>query len=93
LQTLQSKNYEVFFAEANKIPNILHEIGRCVKLHLEVGEERMSPLIWTNLTNTTTIFFLWDEECKKLLEPRMGLGSEIFKSMESKVSISMSFSF
>jgi hypothetical protein len=28
-----------------------------------------------------------------LLEPRMGLGSEIFKSMESKVSISMSFSF
>ena len=25
---LQSKNYEVFFAEASKIPNILHEIGR-----------------------------------------------------------------
>src|SRR6187402_2164168 len=24
----QSKNYEVFFTEANKIPNILHEIGR-----------------------------------------------------------------
>jgi hypothetical protein len=25
---LQSKNYEVFFAGAGKIPNILHEIGR-----------------------------------------------------------------
>ena len=36
---LQSKNYEVFFTEATKIPNILHEIGRLREVTFrEVGE-------------------------------------------------------
>jgi hypothetical protein len=35
----QVKNYEVFFAEANKIPNLLHEIGRLREITFrEVGE-------------------------------------------------------
>jgi hypothetical protein len=34
-----SKNYEVFFTEAHKIPNILHEIGRLREVTFrEIGE-------------------------------------------------------
>ena len=36
---LQSKNYEVFFVSADKIPNILHEIGRLREITFrEIGE-------------------------------------------------------
>jgi hypothetical protein len=45
LPTLQSKNYEVFFSEAAKIPNILHEIGRLREITFrEVGEGTNEPI-------------------------------------------------
>jgi hypothetical protein len=54
---LHSKNYEVFFAEANQ-SNILHEIGRLREITFrEVGEGTNESIDLTNLTNTTTIFF------------------------------------
>jgi hypothetical protein len=40
----QSKNYEVFFSEAAKIPNILHEIGRLREITFRVGEGTNEPI-------------------------------------------------
>jgi len=42
---LQSKNYEVFFADADKIPNVIHEIGRLREITFrEVGEGTNEPI-------------------------------------------------
>jgi hypothetical protein len=57
------------FAEANKIPNILHEIGRLREILPGKWEgTNEGLLIWTNLTNTTTIFFYGMRMHRKLLE-------------------------
>lgn len=41
---LQSKNYEVFFTQADQIPNILHEIGRLREITFrEVGKAPTNP--------------------------------------------------
>jgi putative hemolysin len=77
---LQSKNYEVFFANANKIPNILHEIGRLREITFrEVGEGTNESIDLDAYDSHYHHLFLWDDEAKKLAGAyRMGLGSEIF---------------
>ena len=77
---LQSKNYEVFFAEASKIPSILHEIGRLREITFrEVGEGTNESIDIDKYDKYYHHMFLWDEAVKKIAGAyRMGLGSEIY---------------
>jgi len=77
---LQSKNYEVFFAEAKDIPNVLHEIGRLREItYREVGEGTNEPIDIDTFDNYYHHMFLWDDDAKKIAGAyRMGLGSEIY---------------
>jgi hypothetical protein len=77
---LQSKNYEVFFADAKMIPNILHEIGRLREITFrEVGEGTNESIDIDKYDQYYHHMFLWDDESKKIAGAyRMGLGSEIY---------------
>jgi putative hemolysin len=78
---LKSKNYEVFLAEAGKIPNILREIGRLREITFrEVGEGTNEAIDLDTFDTYYHHMFLWDNE-KKLIAGayRMGLGSKIFE--------------
>jgi len=77
---LQSKNYEVFFVNASKIPNILHEIGRLREITFrEIGEGTNQPLDLDKYDQYYHHMFLWDEETQKIAGAyRMGLGTEIY---------------
>ena len=77
---LQSKNYEVFFTEASKIPNILHEIGRLREITFrEVGEGTNESIDLDKHDKYYHHLFLWDNETNKIAGAyRMGLGSKIF---------------
>jgi len=78
---LQSKNYEVFFVSADKIPNILHEIGRLREITFrEVGEGTNESLDLDQYDKYYHHMFLWDDNTKMIAGAyRMGLGSEIYK--------------
>lgn len=77
---LQSKNYEVFFAEAKFIPNVLHEIGRLREVTFrEVGEGTNESIDLDKYDRYYRHMFLWDDDTKQIAGAyRMGLGSEIF---------------
>ena len=77
---LQSKNYEVFFASANSIPNVLHEIGRLREITFrEVGEGTNKSIDIDQYDKHYHHMFLWDENAQKIAGAyRMGLGSEIY---------------
>lgn len=77
---LTSKNYEVFFTEASKIPNILHEIGRLREVTFrEVGEGTNESIDIDKYDKYYHHMFLWDSDTKQIAGAyRMGLGSEIF---------------
>jgi len=78
---LQSKNYEVFFTSAKKIPNLLHEIGRSREITFrEVGEGTNTPLDLDKFDKDYHHLILWDLNAKKLVGAyRMGLGKDLFK--------------
>lgn len=78
---LESKNYEVFFANAKDIPNLLHEIGRLREITFrDVGEGTQKAIDLDKYDKYYRHLFLWDREAKCLVGSyRMGLGSEIFK--------------
>ena len=78
---LESKNYEVFLAKKEIIPNILKEIGRLREITFRaIGEG-------TNLSTDLDKFddyyyhmFLWDNEVNKIAGAyRMGMGAEIYE--------------
>ncbi|MBQ0118113.1 MAG: lysophospholipid acyltransferase family protein [Flavobacterium sp.] len=77
---LSSKNYEVFFVSADKIPNILHEIGRLREITFrEIGEGTNESTDIDKFDKYYYHMFLWDSDAKKIAGAyRMGLGSEIF---------------
>jgi putative hemolysin len=77
---LQSKNYEVFFARAKKIPSILHEIGRLREITFrEVGEGTNESIDLDKYDKYYHHLFLWDDDAKKIAGAyRMGLGAEIY---------------
>lgn len=77
---LQSKNYEVFFAGADKIPSILHEIGRLREITFrEVGEGTNESIDLDKFDQYYHHLFLWDDEAQKIAGAyRMGLGGEIY---------------
>ncbi|PVW15340.1 GNAT family N-acyltransferase [Marixanthomonas spongiae] len=78
---LISKNYEVFLAQAETIPNILREIGRLREITFrEVGEGTNNAVDLDDFDAYYHHMFLWDNEAKKLAGAyRMGLGEQIFK--------------
>ena len=77
---LQSKNYEVYFVTADKIPNILHEIGRLREITFrEVGEGTNESLDLDTYDKYYHHMFLWDDETQCIAGAyRMGLGSHIY---------------
>lgn len=77
---LVSKNYEVFFASATKIPNVLHEIGRLREITFrEVGEGTNESIDIDQYDKYYHHMFLWDSDNQCLAGAyRMGLGSEIY---------------
>ncbi len=79
---LQSKNYEVFLAKKEVIPNTLTEIGRLREITFrEVGEGSNNSLDLDPFDDYYYHLFLWDNETKKIAGAyRMGMGAEIFKA-------------
>ncbi|WP_298245953.1 lysophospholipid acyltransferase family protein [uncultured Christiangramia sp.] len=77
---LQSKNYEVFLAKREVIPNILNEIGRLREITFrEVGEGTNKSVDLDKFDDHYHHLFLWDQEAKKIAGAyRMGMGNEIF---------------
>ncbi|MCB0448995.1 MAG: lysophospholipid acyltransferase family protein [Confluentibacter sp.] len=78
---LQSKNYEVFLAQASKIPHVLREIGRLREITFrEVGEGTNEAIDLDDFDNYYHHMFLWDNENNLIAGAyRMGLGSKIFE--------------
>ncbi|MBO0591635.1 lysophospholipid acyltransferase family protein [Cellulophaga sp. E16_2] len=79
---LQSKNYEVFLAVENDMPNILQEIGRQREVTFRaIGEGTNNSIDLDQFDAYYHHLFLWDEQEKAIVGAyRMGLGSEIFKA-------------
>ncbi len=78
---LTSKNYEVYLAPAENIPNILREIGRLREITFrEVGEGTNEAIDLDDFDSYYHHMFLWDNERNILAGAyRMGLGSKIFE--------------
>ncbi|SDR76407.1 Putative hemolysin [Gillisia sp. Hel1_33_143] len=79
---LESRNYEVFLAKKEIIPNILSEIGRLREITFrEIGEGTNNATDLDDFDDYYYHLFLWDNEAKKIAGAyRMGMGSEIFKN-------------
>ena len=78
---LKSKNYEVYLAPAEHIPNILIELGRLREITFrEVGEGTNEAIDLDKFDNYYHHMFLWDAEKNTIAGAyRMGLGSKIFE--------------
>jgi len=78
---LQSKNYEVFFTSADKIPAILHELGRLREITFRaVGEGTNESLDLDQYDKYYHHMFLWDDDTQQIAGAyRMGLGAQIYK--------------
>ena len=78
---LQSKNYEVYLAPAQEIPNILQEIGRLREITFRaIGEGTNEAIDLDKFDRYYYHMFLWDSAKNTLAGAyRMGLGSKIYK--------------
>jgi putative hemolysin len=78
---LESKNYEVFFAPSNKIPNLKFEIGRLREITFrEVGEGTNESIDLDRFDGYYHHLFLWDNVKNGVVGAyRMGLGKDIYK--------------
>ncbi len=64
---LSSKNYFVFFVSADKIPNILHEIGRLREITFRaVGEGTNESIDLDDYDKYYHHMFLWDDETQQI---------------------------
>jgi len=77
---LESKNYEIYLADAPSIPNIIQEIGRLREITFrEIGEGTNKAIDLDKFDTYYHHMFLWDKDEKKIAGAyRMGMGSEIF---------------
>ncbi len=77
---LQSKNYEVFLAKREIVPNILNEIGRLREITFrEVGEGTNKSIDLDGFDEYYHHLFLWDNDAQRIAGAyRMGMGNEIF---------------
>jgi putative hemolysin len=75
-----SKNYRIYLADAESIPEILREIGRLREITFrEVGEGTNKSMDLDRFDNYYKHLFLWDDERKLIVGAyRMGMGAEIF---------------
>ncbi len=80
MRLLSSKNYEVFLAKKECIPNVLHEIGRLREITFrEIGEGTNQSLDLDPFDEYYHHMFLWDNQSKKIAGAyRMGMGDEIY---------------
>jgi len=78
---LESKNYEVFLAPANEMPNTLQEVGRLREITFRaIGEGTNEAIDLDKFDGYYHHMFLWDSDVQKIAGAyRMGLGSEIFE--------------
>lgn len=78
---LESKNYEVFFANTKQVPNLLHEIGRLREITFRnVGEGTNNSIDLDKYDKYYYHLILWDRNANCLVGAyRMGLGKEIYK--------------
>ena len=78
---LTSKNYEIFFTESSKIPNLLREIGRLREITFrEIGEGTNKAIDIDKFDKFYHHLFLWDSDKRRLVGAyRMGLGKNIYK--------------
>lgn len=78
---LESKNYEVFLAKKEIIPNILKEIGRLREITFRaIGEGTNNPIDLDEFDDYYYHMFLWDNDVNKIAGAyRMGMGCEIFE--------------
>lgn len=78
---LESKNYEVFLAKREIVPNIVTEIGRLREITFrEIGEGTNNSTDLDRFDDYYYHMFLWDRDAKKIAGAyRMGMGKEIFK--------------
>ncbi|MGB7841363.1 MAG: lysophospholipid acyltransferase family protein [Salinimicrobium sp.] len=78
---LESKNYEVFLAKKEIIPNILKEIGRLREITFRaIGEGTNMSTDLDKFDDYYYHMFLWDKEANKIAGAyRMGMGCEIFE--------------
>jgi putative hemolysin len=83
---LESKNYEVFFANAKDIPNLIQEIGRLREITFRtVGEGTNKEIDLDKYDAYYNHLFLWDREANCLVGAyRMGFGKEIYKTFGIK---------
>ncbi|WP_299313115.1 lysophospholipid acyltransferase family protein [uncultured Aquimarina sp.] len=77
---LTSKNYEVFLAKKECIPNVVHEIGRLREITFrEIGEGTNQSIDLDPFDDYYHHMFLWDMGEKKIAGAyRMGMGNEIY---------------
>lgn len=82
LRLVNSKEYEVFLAKSEEIPNILQEIGRLREITFrEVGEGTNLSVDLDEYDAYYRHLFLWDNQAKKIVGAyRMGLGSDFYSS-------------
>ena len=79
---LTSKNYSVFLADSQQIPNILHEIGRLREITFRTIGEGTNKAIDIDVYDAYyKHMFLWDNDAQRVVGAyRMGLGDEIYKA-------------
>ncbi|WP_298313886.1 lysophospholipid acyltransferase family protein [uncultured Aquimarina sp.] len=80
---LASKNYEVFLAKKEYIPNVVHEIGRLREITFrEIGEGTNQSIDLDPFDDYYHHMFLWDMGAKKIAGAyRMGMGNEIYANL------------
>lgn len=78
---LESKNYEVFLAPAQEMPNTLQEIGRLREITFRaIGEGTNQAIDLDTFDRYYHHMFLWDTNAQCIAGAyRMGMGQEIFK--------------
>ncbi|WP_378185839.1 GNAT family N-acyltransferase [Aquimarina sp. W85] len=77
---LISKNYEVFLAQREFIPSVLHEIGRLREITFRaIGEGTNESIDLDPFDDYYHHMFLWDNKEQKIAGAyRMGMGSDIY---------------
>ncbi|QTV06549.1 GNAT family N-acyltransferase [Faecalibacter bovis] len=76
-----SNNYECYFSTADKIPNVMREIGRLREITFrEIGEGTNLEIDLDKYDNHYHHLFLWDKEANKIVGAyRMALGAEVYQ--------------
>ncbi|HFX18265.1 MAG TPA: GNAT family N-acetyltransferase, partial [Flavobacteriales bacterium] len=80
-QLFEQKGYQVFLADADKIPHTLQEIGRLRELTFRaVGEGTGNPVDLDKYDKYYKHLILWDKENQRLAGAyRMGFGRDIYE--------------